>query len=324
MKLLYYRNQTRLTDYSLPCFVKGAITASMKFGLYLLAALICVSVVSAQEPLTNDSILKMTKAGLSDEVIISMVRSQPARYTLTPEQLISLKTAGVPDKVVAAMVEKGAGGRLPGAGTASGATPASGAVAQGDPNDPMCPHDSGIYLYSKDRNGEYKLTVLEQAAYQGSKTGGMLGTALTYGIKKAKMKAVIPGQHASIRTPDSQPVFYFYFEDKAAGLGKGGFGAAAISNPNQFALVKLDVTKSSRETIIGEFGSFGSSSGTNEKSMVTFKSERLRNGFYKVSPNQPMGPGEYCFLVSQVNMGAYGAGAAGAAQIFDFAVSPDQ
>ena len=102
----------------------------------------------------------------------------------------------------------------------------------------------------------------------------MLGTALTYGIKKAKMKAVIPGQHASIRTPDSQPVFYFYFEDKAAGLGKGAFGACAVSNPNQFALVKLSVTKTSRETIIGEFGALGSSTGTNEKSMVTFRSER--------------------------------------------------
>jgi len=36
-----------------------------------------------------------------------------------------------------------------------------------------------------------------------------------------------------------------------------------------------------------------------------------------------MKPGEYCFLVSQMNLGAFGAGAAGAAQIFDFAVIPD-
>jgi hypothetical protein len=37
-----------------------------------------------------------------------------------------------------------------------------------------------------------------------------------------------------------------------------------------------------------------------------------------------MEPSEYCFLVSQANMGAYGAGAAGAAQIFDFGVNSDQ
>jgi len=35
-----------------------------------------------------------------------------------------------------------------------------------------------------------------------------------------------------------------------------------------------------------------------------------------------MQSGKYCFLVSQANMGAFGAGAAGAAQIFDFAVNP--
>lgn len=282
-----------------------------------------VFLASAQE-LTNDAIVKMVKSGLSEDVVLSMVKTQPAKYTLTPDELIALKSAGVPDKVVAAMVERAAGGGAPGLGRATGATPLAGTVAKGDPNDPMSSHDSGIYLHAKDRNGEYKLMVLEQASYQGSKTGGMLGTVLTYGIKKAKMKAVIPGQHASIRTPDSEPVFYFYFEDKAAGLGRGGFGAGAISNPNQFALIKLEVTKSSRETIIGKFGAFGSDFGTDEKSMVSFKSEKLRDGLYKVVPNGPMGPGEYCFLASQANMGAFGAGAAGAAQIFDFAVSPNQ
>lgn len=300
---------------------------TIKLLLSLVAAIGCLSLATAQEPLTNDSVIKMVKAGLSEDVIISMVRTQPAKYTLTPDQLIALKSAGVPDKIVAVMVDKSAGGGaagvIPGS-AATGATPAAGTVAAGDPNDPMAPHDSGIYLYSKDRNGEYKLTVLEQAAYQGSKTGGVFTSALTYGLKKAKMKAVIPGQHASIRTPDSEPVFYFYFEDKAAGLGKGGFGAGAVSNPNQFALVQLDIKKSSRETIIGEFGALGASSGTHEKSMVTFKSERLRPGLYKVVPNGPMEAGEYCFLVSQMNMGAFGAGASGAAQIFDFGVLPNQ
>jgi hypothetical protein len=172
----------------------------------------------------------------------------------------------------------------------------------------MAPHDSGIYLYAKDRNGEYKLTVLEQATYQGTKAG-MLGFVLTSGIKKSKTKAVIPGQHASIRSSESEPVFYFYFEDKAVGLGKGG-----SSNPNQFALVKLEVTKSSRETVIAEMGLIGGmSTGADEKSMTGFRSERLRPGLYKVVPNKPMEPGEYCFLSS-----------AGASQIFDFAVTPSQ
>jgi hypothetical protein len=268
----------------------------------------------------------MVKAGLDEDVIVSMVRIRPANYALTPEDLIALKSAGVPDKVVKAMVEKYSGSNIHPllGGKPSGATPVTGTVSPGDPNDPLTPHDSGIYLYAKNRNGEYTLTILEQAAYQGSKTGSIMGTAFTYGLKKLKMKAVIPGPHANIRAPESQPAFYFYFEDKAVGLGKSAFGVGTVSNPNQFALVKLDVTKSSRETIIGEFGTLGSSMGTNQKSMITFKSERLRPGLYKVVPDNPMSSGEYCFLVSPMNIGAFGAGAGGAVQIFDFAVRQTQ
>jgi hypothetical protein len=304
----------------------------MKPKFFLLYLLLALSVLAQDTPqtvaapgqsaLTNDAIIKMVQAGLGEGVIISMVNTQPANYTLTPEQLIALKSAGVSDRVVTAMVTKysstGIGALL--GRKVSGATPPAGTLATGDPNDPTAPHDSGIYLYAKNRKGEYTLSILEQAAYQGSKTGGFMTSALTYGIKKVKMKAVIPGQHASIRAPESESVFYFYFEDKAAGLGKGAFGAGAVSNPNQFALIKLDVTKSSRETTIGDFGILGMSTGTNQKSMVSFKSERLKPGLYRVVPDSPMKPGEYCFLVSQVNMGAFGAGAAGANQIFDFAV----
>lgn len=79
---------------------------------------------------------------------------------------------------------------------------------------------------------------------------------LTGGLKKAKTKAVIAGPRASIRAEGS-PVFYFYFDDKAAGLGKSYFGIANVSNPNQFALIKLEVAKSNRETVIMEAISWG-------------------------------------------------------------------
>ncbi len=147
----------------------------------------------------------------------------------------------------------------------------------------------------------------------------MFTSAVTYGIKKAKEKAVIPGARAVVRTTDTSPVFYFYFDDKAAGLGKGLFGGN-VSNPNQFALIKLDVNKSNRETTIAEFGAFGASQGTSTKAMTTFKSERIRNGLYKVVPSAPLQQGEYCFLAS-FGAGAFGAGAAGAIDIFDFGVS---
>ena len=63
----------------------------------------------AQDVLTNESVVKMVKAGLSERVILSMVSSQPPAYSVTPDTLIELKSAGVSDRIVAAMVERNAG-----------------------------------------------------------------------------------------------------------------------------------------------------------------------------------------------------------------------
>lgn len=185
----------------------------------------------------------------------------------------------------------------------------------------MTPHDSGIYVYSVDPVGKPHMTMLERAAYQGTKTGGAFASALTYGAVKAKTKAILPGRTASIRSGDSQPVFYFYFEDKAAGLGRGGlFAGGTVSNPNQFTLLKLSVDKHNRSTEIGAFSMWGASSGSQEKSMIFFKAARLAPGLYKVQPDTALKQGEYCFVASFSGAGAYGSGATFANDIFDFGI----
>lgn len=60
----------------------------------------------AQEALTNDSIEKMEKAGLGDDVILSMIQGQPGQFDVTPDSLIALKREGVSDEVLAAMAAK--------------------------------------------------------------------------------------------------------------------------------------------------------------------------------------------------------------------------
>jgi hypothetical protein len=312
--------------------------------------MLSVPIAPAQQPATPkrqelkvESVISRVQAGLSDEIIIARLRKEDRAFDLTTEDMIRLKKANVSDPVLRIMMDpkaetKAAAAPSPSSAAAmvqapsvasiigsspSGATPAAGAGVSGDPNNPMTPHDSGIYLYTKDRAGQPLMTVLERAAYQGAKTGGLFATALTYGIKKAKTKAVIPGPRASIRVGDPALVFYFYFEDKAAGLGRSYFGISNLSNPNQFALLKLETAKSNRETVIGQFSAFSVSSGTDAKSMIAFKSERIRPGLYKVNVDG-LRAGEYCFLASSGALGAYGAGAAGAADIFDFGVDPNQ
>jgi hypothetical protein len=73
--------------------------------LGLLLALMVVA--GAQDVLTNDAVSKMVKAGLGESVIISMIQSQPGKYSLSPDDLLKLKQDGASDKVLAAMVSKG-------------------------------------------------------------------------------------------------------------------------------------------------------------------------------------------------------------------------
>ena len=71
----------------------------------------------AQEPLTNDSIIKMVKGGLGEDLILTMIRNQPGRYSLTPDDLVKLKQQGVSEKVLTAMVNQGSA-RAPAGGDA--------------------------------------------------------------------------------------------------------------------------------------------------------------------------------------------------------------
>jgi hypothetical protein len=322
---------------------------SIYFRAFLLIALALP--VSGQQPskkastsaaksqaLTVDGVISMVQAGLSDDVIIARLRRDDKPFDLTSDDMIRLKQAKVSDAVLKVMLDPKADVSAPapsaapatvpapvypGVAKPSGATPAPGAAETGDPNDPMIPHDSGIYLYTKDRDGKPLMVVLERASYQGAKTGGMFGSAMTYGIKKAKTKAQIPGPHASIRVNEASPVFYFYFDDKQAGLGKTYFGMNSLSNPNQFVLLKLEVNKNDRETVIGKYSAWGSSSGTDSGATIAFKSERLRTGLYKVTVD-PMQSGEYCFFASSGSTTAAGPIAmttTNGSDIFDFGVS---
>jgi len=58
---------------------------------------------STGKPLTNGDVISLTKAGLSDEVIISVIQRSQQNFDLTPEALIALKKSGVSNKVIEAM-----------------------------------------------------------------------------------------------------------------------------------------------------------------------------------------------------------------------------
>lgn len=61
---------------------------------------------SAPEPLTNESVVKLVRAGFSEKTLVAIIRTRPARFDLAPERLIELKKSGVSEKIILAMLAR--------------------------------------------------------------------------------------------------------------------------------------------------------------------------------------------------------------------------
>jgi hypothetical protein len=249
----------------------------------------------------------MVQAKLGDAVIVAKIKSSPCKFDTSTDALIKLKQAGVSDAVLQAMAE---------AGVASAPAP-SASTPPPDPDDPLSPHESGIY-YVHPNPGGRRMVQLEPTVYSGGKTGGLFKSAMTYGIAKSKWKAVVRGNRANLRLTESRPTFYFYFEEKGSSLSYSGTFLAAASSPNEFILARMESKKDERQLITGEMGALGASTGTRSKDTVPFDTQKIRPGVYRVQPRSDMEPGEYCFFYagSTQAMGMTGG------KLFDFGINP--
>lgn len=72
---------------------------------------------AAVQAVTNRDLIRMTQAGVGEDVIISTLRGRGARLDLSPEGIISLKENGVSDRVLIAAQERYRGAPLPATAT---------------------------------------------------------------------------------------------------------------------------------------------------------------------------------------------------------------
>jgi hypothetical protein len=70
-------------------------------------------VFSAGQLLTNDSIVRLVKAGVGQDTILHAVNTRAGAYALGVEDIIALKKAGVPDEVLNAMLDHSGAGCSP-------------------------------------------------------------------------------------------------------------------------------------------------------------------------------------------------------------------
>ncbi len=265
-----------------------------KFVLAAIFLVTCPSLV-AQHSLNNDAIIKLLKAGLSDDVIVTIINGSPGIYDTSVDGVIALKTGGAGDKVLAAILTKA---NAPAPIAATSVAPAAPVAA--DPNDPTSPHEPGLYLMVNGSDGKQKMVRIEQTE---SNTG--------FSRMMISIEARIAGPHAVLRTSESKPVFYLYFPSSSS--------ITDAPSPSQFSLLILDVKKDHRETEIGRRGvTPGGGSYTitefNKSRVIESSAEKVRPTIFKVTPDTDLHPGEYAFIATMK------LNETGVASFFDFGV----
>lgn len=282
-------------------------------SILLFSLLLCFSAatVFAQDEMTNDEVISLTKAGLSGSIIVGKIKTTKTNFDLSTDALIKLKQAGVGDDVVAAMLEAKSG-------KSSGGTTTSGAAevnASGDPNDPMSKHGYGIYLF-EEKDGVKKMTRLNPNVSAQNRTGGAFTASMTpFGLGKIKTKTNLPGRNANLQINSTDPVFYFYLDTSSGGMNTS---SGIPSTPNEFTLVRFNQRSDNREVTIAKSNSWGGKGGLSDEYVVGLKAEDLGNGTFKVTATAPLKKGEYGFML--LNSGNANSAAGVGSKFFDFGV----
>jgi hypothetical protein len=237
---------------------------------------LCAGIALAQAVLNNDSVIKMAGAGLGDDVIVNMIKSQAGNYTLDPDSLIQLKKAGLSEKIISAMVEKSAGG------SASAAPAASASAA---------PLVDEVGVYFKDKDGKWVELLPEVVNW---KTGGVLKRFASNGIVKGDINGHIEGKTSknSLNTPLD---FLIYMQE-----------GVAIT---EYQLLRLRESGDSREFRSVTGGVVHSSSGA-QRDGVDFEGKKVAPRMYEIVLGNDVKGGDYGFLppgaMSSSNMASSG------------------
>ncbi|MGC1168640.1 MAG: hypothetical protein WA886_07030, partial [Candidatus Acidiferrales bacterium] len=150
--------------------------------------------------LTNQDIIDMVGLGLSEDVIITKIRStspDTLKFDTSVDGLKALKAAKVPDSVVKVMINP--------APPPAPVIAASTAISL-DPNLP--PPEVGVYW----KDGA-NFILIEGQAISHETAGGRAASYFTYGMRGQHWDATLEGPTSKNRLKDRRPQFYFYVPD---------------------------------------------------------------------------------------------------------------
>lgn len=255
----------------------------------MLAMLMSAALVaSSQETLTNDAIVKLAKAGISEAILLGMVNSQPGKYSAQVDDLIALTEAGVPDKVIAAMAAKGAVRSTPMSASASGN------------RDSLIPEEVGGYYLDGGR-----LKRLGAEVVRGGSTSPFRMMA-TGGFSSVKVKGKLSGARSPVQLSGEITLVLRCPE----GMG-----------PESYQLIVVDVKKDSREFTTGKHSFFGGMSNTpDDKAVAATTFEKVGPNTYRTIVNG-LRQGEYVVYGQWGPVGSTGGPLGSMGKMFTFGVN---
>lgn len=252
----------------------------------LLMLVMIAGTAFAQSGLNNDSIAKMTKAGLGDDVILSMIKGQPGNYAIDPDTVIQLKGAGLSEKVIGAMVEKNVTNSAP--STTPTAAPAKAA-----------PLVDEVGVYFKDKDQKWVEMLPEVVNW---KTGGFLKAIATDGIVKGDVNGHVEGKTS--RNTLNTPLDFLIYAPEGIAV-------------TEYQLLRLHESGNSREFRSVTGGVIHASGGA-KRDEVEFEGKKIAPRMYEIVIGNGVKNGDYGFLppgaLSSSNMASSG-------KIFSFHVN---
>lgn len=221
------------------------------------------SLLSAQT-LNNDGVIKMVKAGLSDDVVIAAINgSAPGGFDASPDGLVALKAAGISDRVVTALVTRASASSTPAA--ASATAPSGSGLPKGIDE---------VGVYYKDRSGNWVSLMPEVVNF---KSGGFMKSIASQGLVKGDVNGHIEGKAA--KTQVTFPVVFAIYATEGTAV-------------TEYQLVRLRQQSNSREFRSTTGGVFHSSGGA-KRDLVEFNATKIAPRLYQFSIEASAGKGEY-------------------------------
>lgn len=215
-----------------------------------------------QEVVSNSSVIKMVKAGLSEDLILNVIKQQSSSFVIGSNELVELKMSGVSERIITAMFTK----------TYGAAPPAPAKPEAAKPKPP--PQERGVYY--KKGDGWTEL-LFEQIVWSDAGVAKNVRKVASVGLLRGDVSGVVK-QPSSRTMLNSSPEIVIIQEEG--------------ENIHNVLLVPLKRTKKGNRTV--EIGAV--KNGEVNKRAIPFGVEKVGKNQFKMVFQAPLGPGEYGIL----------------------------